>query len=123
MKRIPMLALFLIIGVLTTAAVSPVWGLRCGSRLISEGDTKEKLLDQCGEPTSVETWEEERDYLFPTAPYDYPGTFHEYGDAYRVRVRVRVEEWVYNHGPHRFMDYVRIENGRVSNIRSGGYGY
>jgi hypothetical protein len=115
--------LLLALGTLTAALVSPAWGLRCGSRLISEGDPKEKLLEACGRPAAIETWEEERDYIYPTAPYDHPGTFHEYGDAFRVRVRVTVEEWVYNHGPSRFIDYVRIENGRVRSIRSGGYGY
>jgi transposase InsO family protein len=28
-----------------------------------------------------------------------------------------------NHGPHRFMDHVRLEKGRVKKIVSGEYGY
>jgi hypothetical protein len=31
--------------------------------------------------------------------------------------------WTYNYGPSRFIDYVRIENGKVRKIYSGGYGY
>jgi hypothetical protein len=38
-------------------------------------------------------------------------------------VHITVEEWTYNHGPHRFIDRVRIENGRVRKINSGSYGY
>jgi hypothetical protein len=39
----------------TAAAVEPVLAMRCGSRLISEGDPKEKLANECGPPTNVET--------------------------------------------------------------------
>ena len=35
-------------------------GLRCGSRLITPGDTIERVLNECGEPSFVESWEEER---------------------------------------------------------------
>jgi hypothetical protein len=32
--------------------------LRCGLRLITEGDYKAKVLAKCGEPDHVEIWEE-----------------------------------------------------------------
>jgi len=40
-----------------------------------------------------------------------------------VRAFIRVEIWTYNYGPSRFLDYVRLENGIVRKIYSGGYGY
>jgi hypothetical protein len=36
---------------------------------------------------------------------------------------VVVEIWTYNHGPTRFLDYLRLENGIVTKITSGDYGY
>ncbi len=98
--------------------------MRCGSRLISEGDPKERLLMECGAPANVESWEEERYYNYdaPPPPYLYK-EYERYGSAYRVKVHVKVEVWTYNYGPSRFLDYVRIENGKVRKIYSGGYGY
>jgi hypothetical protein len=97
--------------------------LRCGLRLITEGDYKAKVLAQCGEPDHVEIWEEERVYRY----YYQPREDYRYQDDYLepryIKDRVIVEEWTYNHGPHRFMDHVRFENGKVRRIVSGDYGY
>ena len=117
--------LLIIIGVLTLIAwAAPAEAMRCGSRLISEGDPKERLLNECGPPSNVESWEEERYYNYdaPPPPYLYK-EYEYYGNAYRVKVHVNVEVWTYNYGPSRFIDYVRIENGKVRKIYSGGYGY
>ena len=97
--------------------------LRCGVRLISEGDFKAKVLAECGEPDHVETWEEER-----ICRYHYrPGGDYRYQDDYLkpryVKEYILVEEWTYNHGRYRFMDHIRFENGRVRKIESGDYGY
>jgi hypothetical protein len=120
-----MIALFLSFALLCSAGVAEsAEAIRCGSRLISEGDPKEKLVNECGPPTYVEIWEEERYYLYDAPPSSRRHReFERYGNAYRVKAIVRVELWSYNYGPSRFMDYVRIENGYVSRIYSGGYGY
>lgn len=105
--------------------------LRCGVRLITVGDVKARVLAECGEPDQVEVWEEERVYKFRDHPsyygvyenYEYSGRDYEYGKPYRIRRLVIVEEWTYNHGPGRFMDHLRLENGVVRHIQSGDYGY
>ena len=105
--------------------------LRCGVRLITVGDFKARVLAECGEPDHVEVWEEERVYKFGHHPgyygiyenYEYSDRNYEYGKPYRVRKLVFVEEWTYNHGPGRFMDHLRLENGVVKGIKSGDYGY
>ena len=105
--------------------------LRCGTRLITEGDLKSRVLAECGEPDNVEVWEEERVYGFSHHP-GYYGIFEDYerrdpdygyGAPYRIKKLVVVEEWTFNHGPGRFMDHVRLENGIVRDITSGEYGY
>ncbi len=105
--------------------------LRCGVRLITEGDFKAKVLAECGEPDHVEVWEEERIYGFRHHPsyygnfdnYEYRQPDGRYGTPYRVKKLVIIEEWTYNHGPGRFMDHLRLENGIVVDITSGDYGY
>jgi hypothetical protein len=109
------------------AGVIPAFGsaLKCGVRLITEGDTKSKVLAECGEPENIEVWEEERTFrYFPWPTYGYnPYDDGQYREPRYAREYVQVEEWTYNHGPHRFMDHVRFENGRVKDIISGDYGY
>ena len=108
----------------------PAYGsaLRCGSRLISEGDTKSRLLAVCGEPQNIEFWEEERTYRYhPWVKYKYNYSIQHYEDEFQkphlTKELVLVEEWTYNHGPHKFMDYVRLEKGRVKKIVKGEHGY
>lgn len=107
--------------------VVPAFGsaLKCGVRLITEGDTKSKVLAECGEPENIEVWEEERTFrYYPWSPYDRdPRDNGAYREPRYAREYVRVEEWTYNHGPYRFMDHVRFENGRVKEIISGDYGH
>jgi len=106
-------------------------GLRCGVRLITIGDYKDRVLSECGEPDDVQVWEEERVYGFRHHP-QYYGVYDNYeyvhpgngaGQPYRIRKLVIVEEWTYNHGPSRFLDHLRLENGVVRDITSGDYGY
>ena len=98
-------------------------GLRCGTRLITAGDTIERVLNECGEPSYVDSWEESRIHYPPYQYLDQETEFDRYGPVHRVIVHITVEEWTYNHGPSRFIERVRFENGRVRKITNGGYGY
>jgi hypothetical protein len=37
-------------------------------------------------------------------------------------VTVNVEEWIYDFGPQRFIQYLTFESGKLINVRSGNYG-
>jgi hypothetical protein len=83
-------------------------GPYCDDRIISKGDTKVDVLTKCGEPFHKESHEEEiREWLDGTASRT---------------VSVTVEEWTYNFGPNRFMRIYTFRNGKVVDIRTGGYG-
>jgi hypothetical protein len=113
---------------LSEAAAS---SLRCGLRLITVGDYKDRVLAECGEPDAVQVWEEERIYGYQHHPglygvyedYEYVRPQNRLGSPYRVRKLVVVEEWTYNHGPTRFLNHLILENGIVRSITSGDYGY
>lgn len=99
----------------------------CGSELVTIGDTRDEVRDICGEPQSVETWDEERLPWYPHEP-DIPywyGRDRRYVNPspYPPSRIVRVEEWVYNLGSNRLIRYLRFENGRLKMIETGGYGY
>ncbi len=113
-------AMFLFACALPAEAAS----LRCGARLITEGDPREKLLKECGPPSEVASWQEERweEFDGPPSPLLHR-EFERRRGVYGIRRIVQVELWTYNRGPSRFIDVVRIENGFVRRIASGGYGY
>ncbi len=126
----------LILGILITilsltSFIAAASSLRCGVRLITIGDYKDRILSECGEPDHVQIWEEERVYGFRLHPryyglrdnYEYVHPDDGIGRPYRIRKLVIVEEWTYNHGPSRFLDHLRLENGIVRSIVSGDYGY
>jgi len=67
--------------------------MRCGSELISEGDSVVRLLEVCGEP------------------------------AVRNTSNDGFTEWVYNFGPAEFMTKVLIRNDQVVRFETLGKGY
>jgi len=86
--------------------------LRCGRDLVLEGDRKIEVLASCGDPATIDTWQETRRVR------DF-----RWGRFWNVWETVVVEEWTYNFGPRRFIQVIRFENGRVVKIEDGGYGF
>jgi hypothetical protein len=89
--------------------------LRCGTHLVSEGDSASMVAAVCGTPADVT-----RTAILRPAALWYGG--HRVflgGDL----VEVLVETWLYNLGPDRLMRRVRFEDGRVVEIETLDYGY
>ena len=85
----------------------------CG-QMVEPGDRKIDVLMKCGRPTlKDEKVEEQYDSIFREQD-----RFFEEQISYRV-----IEEWTYNFGPNYFLYFIKLENGRVRRIESGGYGY
>jgi hypothetical protein len=104
--------------VLATALLSPAAradSFRCGSRLVTDGDTAEELLALCGAPTGITRSEIMR----------RPVTWR-FGRPYYLSddlVSVPVEFWTYNLGPNKLMRRIRLEDGIVVEIETLGQGY
>jgi hypothetical protein len=100
--------------------VSPVTGdaatLRCGTELASEGASKADVLLKCGEPLAKETRTEAVEDKVKQKGQDTTTTTTE-RTVYKT-----IEEWTYNFGPRRLMQVVVFENGKLVEVRSGGYG-
>ena len=101
--------------VLAAAALSlaaPAHAFRCGSRIITRGDSADKILRYCGEPESVQRRYSERGYI------------SEYGRRFPGFVEeLIIEEWTFNFGPQKLMRVVRLENGFVADVKVLGYGH
>jgi len=82
--------------------------LSCAGGIVSEGDRVADLIIKCGQPAWKDAHLEE---VFGT--YDW---------SLGRKTTIMVEEWTYNLGPQQFLRIITIRNGRVSTIRTGGYG-
>lgn len=89
--------------------------VRCGGRLIREGDAAAEVRARCGAPTDVTRTEIRKAPIIwrDGRPYRLAG-----GDRL-----VPVETWIYNLGPNKFMRKLRIEDGIVVSIDTLGYGH
>jgi hypothetical protein len=102
--------------VLGLLACSPAFAFRCGSKLVSEGDSRAEVMAKCGEPADIVTQRSvyRRPMIWANGrPYYIGQDFME----------VPVESWVYNLGPNKLMRRVRFEDGIVAHIETLGYGY
>jgi hypothetical protein len=123
MMKIVLLVLSLLILLTAYVGNGVASDLRCGSRLVFIGDYRYDVLQKCGEPANVETWEEvhiRRDLLLSSPLTREQELFLRSPFAKKL---VIVEEWQYNFGQSQFMRYLRFENGRLRRITTGDYGY
>ncbi|MEM9069146.1 MAG: DUF2845 domain-containing protein [Myxococcota bacterium] len=99
--------------VLTFLALSSsAMALRCGTRLVDEGDTQGHVQARCGEPVDVSLRIESQTVLQNIA-----------GALFQQTVEIVVESWTYNFGPTRFMQRLEFRDGIVSRIETLGRGY
>jgi hypothetical protein len=109
--RIPiaLLALF------ACAPLAHADAMRCGSKLIREGDTRSLVRDFCGEPSDIQTRS-----ILRRPIVSLNGRRTIVGDGL---VEIPIEIWTFNFGPSKLMREVRFVDGRVENINTLGYGY
>ena len=105
----------LLVGICILIIAEPAFALRCGNRLVNDGDHKSKILRYCGEPTAIQTRTIVR-AGFPARQIrrhrvDFPERDLMFSD--RAYVEVIVEEWTYNLGPRRLMRTIKFENEEI----------
>jgi len=110
------------------AAAGAAESMRCGSRLVSEGDHKAKVAEICGKPTDTETRTILRAGLprqdVRVAAGQVPSVserellIHD-----RSLVEVEVEVWLYNRGPSRLMREVVFRDSRILAVNLLGRGF
>ena len=119
-RRTILATLLLVLG---TGAGIPVAmaedSMRCGSRLVSKGDGKDKVRSLCGEPSDVTLRGMVRrspSYRYGSWPYEYD----YYGPGW---VDMPVEIWTYNLGSHKLLRKLRFVGDELEEIETAGYGY
>ncbi|MGB5832961.1 MAG: DUF2845 domain-containing protein [Thiohalocapsa sp.] len=92
----------------------PAHALRCGTKVVSEGDSTMLLLRNCGQPTLKEQFVDR----IPVRTYDK--VHNKYYTAYDEQP---YDVWTYNFGTQRFIQRITIKGGKIHRIESQGYGY
>lgn len=123
----------LALGLLWTGAAD---AMRCGNRIVTEGDIQAKVLEHCGEPVQKTRRLGYRAGFFPDYrvrdPLSVAPDPPEERDSAEARIyrnslyghtEVVIEEWIYNLGPHKLIRRITFENGIVVEVETLGRGY
>jgi hypothetical protein len=109
----------LVASALLAAAIAPAHAedtMRCGARLVSTGDGKDKVRKLCGEPTSISFTGIQSAPRYFNGPYDYS----YFGPGW---IEVPVEVWTYNLGSSKLLRKLRFIGDELDYIWTDGYGY
>lgn len=86
-------------------------GMRCGKRLVSDGDSMYVVQARCGQPDDANHWVE------------YRAVRVKVGNIWIDRtVEVKYERWTYDFGTDRLIRYAIFEDGRLIRVDTGPYG-
>lgn len=88
---------------LCTSVAQAATSMRCGGRIVGEGDYTAELLSACGEP----------------ALRDPPASNAPSANGYAVDT----ERWTYDFGPNLLLRLVTLRNGQIAEIETDGYGF
>jgi hypothetical protein len=106
-------ALLACLALLLLPTVVSADAMRCGSRVISEGDSIDRVLQYCGEPA-----ERRRTYIVRQPRFEVGS--QEY--SFPGEEEVPVDLWTYDFGPNKLMMRVRMIAGKVDSIETLEYG-
>jgi len=103
-------------------AIAALWAqgasadsFRCGTRLVSDGDSTDKVAALCGPPTDIRRrevlqrrvrWYRGRPYYTSYEPEPIP-----------------IEFWTYNLGPNKLMRRLKFEDGLLVDVETLSHGY
>lgn len=101
------------LAVLLLPAAAPADSMRCGSQLITEGDSIDEVLALCGEPA-----ERRRTWIVRQPRFEYGGREIPFQGTEEVPVDV----WTYDFGASRLMRRVRFVARKVDSIETLEHG-
>jgi hypothetical protein len=120
--------LLILVAALAASVANAADTMRCGNRVVSDGDPKAKVADLCGKPTATETRIVYRSGIPRQRIRVDDGTGQSFSDREllihaRSLVEVEVDVWIYNRGRSRLLREVVFEDSRVVEVNVLGRGY
>jgi len=111
-----------VVALLLAAGPAGADSVRCDKHYVHTGETLQRTRSICGEPDSAD-----RRYERQSRSRTVRGPCPE--DARRIceiteryTEEIVVDEWTYDFGPRRLLHHLTFRNGRLSSIRTDGYG-
>jgi hypothetical protein len=93
--------------------------MRCGTQIVSTGDTLYTVRSRCGEPAfATQRTERRRQRVW----VDGACGSTVCGRMEERSVPIVVDQWTYDFGPDRFVQTLTFEQGFVVSVVSGRYG-
>lgn len=98
----------IVLFLLLLLAAPSAFAMRCGNRIVSDGQRDFQVRDRCGEP-------------FWTDTYTHVDIIGAYGPVERQRT-VQYDVWYYNFGPRQLMRKLVFRDGQLLREETLGYG-
>src|SRR5262245_56765182 len=113
----------LALGVLSTSPSAQADTLACSGRIVSTGDSRYEVKAVCGEPDDVSQRVEYRTLRGRVAgPCQRVDGKVICSDTREQVIEVVIDEWIYDFGRNRFIEYLTFEQGKLVSVRTGSYG-
>ena len=90
---------------------------RCSGHIISPRSLSSEVRKKCGEPNHTTQWEMGCKGCWRQV-YCYEGECHDLPKLIQERP-IKMECWTYNFGPNQFVRFLKFQNGRLINIKTG----
>jgi hypothetical protein len=96
----------------------------CNDRLVTSGDTLYQVRSVCGEPDDARHRIEYR-----TVRVRRPGACVQEngrrtcGSEVEETIEVAIDEWIYDFGKNRFLEFLCFEQGKLVRVTEGNYGH
>ncbi|MDB4987102.1 MAG: hypothetical protein JWN04_2280 [Myxococcaceae bacterium] len=98
-------------------------GMRCGSRLVSDGDSMFEVTERCGQPDAATQHVELRTVRsYVEGPCFKENGVLRCGTVIEQTVQVIVDDWTYDFGPDSLVRHLTFEQGKLLRLKTGGYG-
>jgi hypothetical protein len=112
----------LVTSLLSLAGSAHADGMRCGTKLVSDGDSPYQVRSLCGAPDQAQQRTELRTInQWVDGPCLYRGQVR-CGQVVQYTIQVQVDEWLYDFGPHELIRNLVFENGHLIRLYTGSYG-
>jgi hypothetical protein len=95
---------------------------RCGDGFVSVGDSKAKVIQECGKPSSKEKERVKKDRRSRKIEKDKNESGDSKGSYLSKEKKKSTEKWFYNCGENDFIYILTFEGGKLKSEETGGYG-
>lgn len=123
-----LLVVLLVLGMPLAQGLASDHHMRCGTKLVSLGDSKAEVLINCGEPLLKETIAIREDTEYSELRATYPlleknGLLKEKDTAAaagsKSSLTLPIDQWTYNIGSGKFLRLLIFQGGRLVAIEKG----